>query len=163
MAVAKGFPDHSLPREIAVEVRDTCLCFAAQRAARELARRFDRAFAALGITNGQFSMMTAIGGMGQPKLGDLGRFMGMNHATVTAAVGKLEKRGLVTVMDDGKDRRARRVSLTTEGAVTIERAVLVWRVEHLKMALEFGENEVPDLRAQLMRFGPPLARPAAAA
>jgi DNA-binding MarR family transcriptional regulator len=107
--------------------------------------------------------MTAIGGMGQPKLGDLGRFMGMNHATVTAAVSKLEKRRLVTVMDDGKDRRARRVSLTTEGAVTIERAVLVWRVEHVKMALEFGENEVPDLRAQLMRFGPPLARPAAAA
>jgi DNA-binding MarR family transcriptional regulator len=162
MATANSFPK-PFPRGIALEVRDHCLCFATQRAARELARRFDRAFADLGITNGQFSMMTAMGGMGGPKLGDLARFMGMDHATVTAAVRKLEKRGLVTIAEDGKDRRARRVSLTTEGAVTIERAVLVWRVEHLKMALEFGETEVPELRAQLMRFGPELEKPAEAA
>jgi DNA-binding MarR family transcriptional regulator len=149
-------------RSIAVEVRDTCVCFAAQRAARELARRFDRAFADLGITNGQFSMMTAMGGMGRPKLGDLARFMGMDHATVTAAVRKLEKRGLVTVSEDGKDRRARRVSLTDEGVVTVERAVLVWRIEHLKITLEMGEDVVPEIRTRLMQFGPPLRKPAAA-
>jgi DNA-binding MarR family transcriptional regulator len=150
-------------RALAVEVRDTCLCFAAQRAARELARRFDRAFADLGITNGQFSMMTAMGGMSSPKLGDLARFMGMDHATVTAAVRKLEKRGLVTISEDGKDRRARRVSLTDQGIVTIERAALVWRIEHMKMTLEMGEDAVPDLRAQLMQFGPPLRKAAEAA
>jgi len=150
-------------RSIAVEVRDTCLCFAAQRAARELARRFDRAFADLGITNGQFSMMTAMGGMGRPKLGDLARFMGMDHATVTSAIHKLEKRGLVTVSSDGKDRRARRVSLTDEGVITVERALLVWRIEHLKMTLEMGDDAVPELRAQLMQFGPPLSRTAEAA
>ena len=150
-------------RQNALEVRDTCLCFAAQRAARELARRFDRAFADLGITNGQFSMMTAMGGMGQPKLGDLARFMGMDHATVTAAVRKLERDGLVTLKEDAKDRRARRVSLTNDGIITVERAVLVWRIEHLKMKLEMGETDMPELRAQLMQFGPPLPRPAAAA
>ncbi len=150
-------------RAIAHEVRDTCLCFAAQRAARELARRFDRAFAELGITNGQFSMMTAIGGMGQPKPGDLARFMGMDHATVTAAVRKLENRGLVSVAEDGVDRRARRVSLTVDGAITIERALLVWRAEHMKLALEFGEDDIPVLRDQLMQFGPPLRKPAEAA
>jgi DNA-binding MarR family transcriptional regulator len=150
-------------RSIALEVRDTCLCFAAQRAARELARRFDRAFADLGITNGQFSMMTTMGGMGRPKLGELARFMGMDHATVTAAVRKLERNGLVTVTQDGKDRRARRVSLTDEGILTVERAVLVWRIEHMKMTLEFGDDTVPEVRAQLMKFGPPLAKPAEAA
>jgi DNA-binding MarR family transcriptional regulator len=153
----------SLPKEAARTVRDTCLCFAAQRAARELARRFDRAFAELGITNGQFSMMTTVGGMGRPKLGALARFMGMDHATVTAAVRKLEKHGLVKTAADEEDRRARRVSLTRKGVVTVERAMLVWRVEHLKMELEFGEAEVPELRAQLMRFGPDLQAPAEAA
>jgi DNA-binding MarR family transcriptional regulator len=144
-------------------VRATCLCFAAQRAARELARRFDRVLGTLGITNGQFSMLTAIGGMGQPKLGDIARFMGMDHATVTAAVRKLEKRGLVKVAEDGKDRRARRLSLTADGIVTVERAVLVWRLEHMKLALEHGETEVADLRTQLLQFGPPLGKPAEAA
>ena len=153
----------SFRSQTALEVRDTCLCFAAQRAARELARRFDRAFADLGITNGQFSMMTAMGGMGGPRLGELARFMGMDHATVTAAVRKLEKNGLVTVIEDGNDRRARRVSLTTDGILTVERALLVWRIEHLKVSLEFGEETVPELRAQLLRFGPPLQKPAEAA
>jgi DNA-binding MarR family transcriptional regulator len=150
-------------RALALEVRDTCLCFAAQRAARELARRFDRALGTLGITNGQFSMMTAIGGMGDPKLGDIARFMGMDHATVTAAVRKLEKRGLVRVTEDGNDRRARRLSLTDEGVLTVERAVLVWRVEHTKIDLEFGKAEVSGLRAQLLELGPPLRKPAQAA
>jgi DNA-binding MarR family transcriptional regulator len=78
-------------------------------------------------------------------------------------VRKLEKNGLVTIREDGKDRRARRVSLTHDGIITVERAMLVWRIEHLKVALEFGEAEVPELRAQLMQFGPPLPKPAAAA
>jgi DNA-binding MarR family transcriptional regulator len=156
-------PTTPFRHSLAVEVRDTCLCFAAQRAARALARRFDRALATLGITNGQFSMMTAIGGMGQPKLGDIARFMGMDHATVTAAIRKLEQRGLVRMTQDGKDRRARRVSLTEDGIVTVERAVLVWRVEHLKIELEQGETEVADLRTQLLEFGPPLGKPAEAA
>src|SRR5262249_26836861 len=116
-----------------------------------------------GITNGQFSMMTAIGGLTRPRLGDLAAFMGMDHATVTAAVAKLEKRGLVAVKPDGRDGRARRVSLTDEGVITVERAVLVWRIEHLKMNLEFGEDAVPELRDQLMQFGPPLRRPPEAA
>jgi DNA-binding MarR family transcriptional regulator len=85
----------------------------------------------------------------------------MDHATVTAAVRKLEKNGLVTIGTDGDDRRARRVSLTADGIITVERAMLVWRIEHLKVALEFGEETVPELRAQLLRFGPPLERPAA--
>jgi DNA-binding MarR family transcriptional regulator len=101
-------------------------------------------------------MMTAIGGMGDPKLGDIARFMGMDHATVTAAVRKLEKRGLVAITEDGKDRRARRLSLTDEGVLTVERAVLVWRVEHMKLDLEFGKAEVSGLRTQLLELGPPL-------
>jgi DNA-binding MarR family transcriptional regulator len=155
-------PTIPFQRSLALEVRDTCLCFAAQRAARELARRFDRALGTLGITNGQFSMMTAIGGMGDPKLGDIARFMGMDHATVTAAVRKLERRGLVALTEDGKDRRARRLSLTDEGVLTVERAVLVWRVEHMKIDREFGKPEVSGLRTQLLKLGPSL-KPAAAA
>jgi uncharacterized membrane protein YjjP (DUF1212 family) len=63
---------------------------------------------------------------------------------------------------DGKDRRVRRLSLTQDGIVTIERAVLVWRVEHMKMDLEHGETEVAKLRSQLLEFGSPLVKAAAA-
>ena len=39
------------------EVRDSCLCLATQRAARRLARRFDKAFKPVGLTNQQFSLL----------------------------------------------------------------------------------------------------------
>ena len=54
-------------------------------AARLLARRFDRVFAPLGITNGQFSMMVALTGQWRPKLSELAQFLAMDQATMTAA------------------------------------------------------------------------------
>ena len=142
----------TLPREVAIEVRDQCLCFVAQRAARELARRFDRLFAPFGITNGQFSMMVATGGMGQPKPGDLARSLAMDHATVTAAVHKLEKRGLVSVTPDGGDRRARRISLTAAGVALVMKAVPLWRQEHARLAAELGN--AGEIRRHLLRIAP---------
>lgn len=138
----------------ALEVRDKCLCFAAQRAARELARRFDRLFLELGLTNGQFSMMVAIGGMGEPKLGELAGFLAMDHATVTAAIRKLEKRGLVSLRADGTDRRARCVSLTKPGSGLIAKAVPLWRKEHAKLDAEFPTGETNAIRSQMMRLAP---------
>lgn len=148
-------------KAVAHEVRDQCLCFAAQRTARELARRFDRLFSELAITNGQFSMMVAVGGMGKPKLGELARFLAMDHATVTAAVRKLGKRRLVTLRADGSDRRARRVSLTEAGIVLIAKAVPLWRKEHANLAAELG-HEAREIRGHLMRLAPPTRAPSAA-
>jgi DNA-binding MarR family transcriptional regulator len=138
------------------------LCFAAQRTARELARRFDRLFAHLAITNGQFSMMVAMGGMGGPKLGELAAFLAMDHATVTAAVRNLERRGLVAVRADGSDGRARRVSITPDGTALIAKAVPLWREEHDKLGTEL-DGRAPEIRGQMMRLAPPLRRAAAIA
>jgi DNA-binding MarR family transcriptional regulator len=150
----------SFPKETAHEVRDRCLCFAAQRSARELARRFDRLFAGLDLTNGQFSMMVTMGGMGAPKLGQLARFLAMDHATVTAAVRKLEKRGLVSVGADASDRRARRVSLTGPGVALIARAMPLWRQEHARLDEQLGEA-APEIRGYLARLVPPAGPPPA--
>lgn len=148
-------------RSVAHEVRDQCLCFAAQRTARELARRFDRLLANLPLTNQQFSMMVAIGGMGAAKLSALARFLAMDHATVTAAVRTLQRRKLVTLTADAADRRARRVALTPAGVALLEKAVPLWRDEHARLAEEVGDAGA--IRGQLMRLAPPLPAPAAAA
>lgn len=146
----------AFPRATAIEVRDQCLCFAAQRTARELARRFDRLFAPLGLTNGQFSMMVAMGGMGQPKLGALARFLAMDHATVTAAIRKLAKRKLVEVSDDPDDRRSRRAALTDAGIALIAKAVPLWRDEHARLVAEFddGTASAQEMRGYLLQMAP---------
>lgn len=124
-------------------IRDTCLCLATQRAARRLARRFDRLFAPLGITNGQFSMMVALSGQWNPRLGELAQFLAMDQTTMTAAVKTLEKRGLVQLLADEGDARVRRPVLTPEGRTVVAEAVPLWRAEH--GLLEQGLTE--DARA----------------
>ncbi len=118
------------------EIRDHCLCLATQRAARRLARRFDRLFAPLGLTNGQFSMLVALSGQWRPRLGELADFLGMDSTTMTAAIKPLEKRGFVALQVDEADARVRRPRLTEEGREVVAKAVPLWREEHAKVQAE---------------------------
>ena len=130
------------------EVRDNCLCFATHKAARELARHFDRVFAPLGITHGQYSMMVAITGMGQPKAVQLAGFLVMDQATVTAAIKTLVAKGLVETAQDPADRRARRVSMTATGHAVLARALPLWCAAHAEI-----DQGLPKSRPNQLRQG----------
>lgn len=131
------------------EIRDQCLCLATQRAARRLARRFDRLFAPLGLTNGQFSMLVALSGQWRPRLGELADFLGMDPTTMTAAVKPLEKRGLVALQIDEADARVRRPRLTQEGRAVVAKAVPLWRDEHAKVQAELVDQDAAALARTL--------------
>lgn len=128
--------DASVPIETVREIRDQCLCLATQRAARVLARRFDRLFAPLGITNGQFSLMVALSGQWTPRLGELAEFLAMDHATMTATAKTLVKKGFIELEPDPEDARARRPKLTDEGRRTVASAAPMWAEEHRKVQAE---------------------------
>lgn len=131
--------------DTAHQIRDTCLCLAAQRAARLLARRFDTLFAPLGITNGQFSLMVALSGGWQPRLGELAQFLAMDSTTMTAAIKTLDKRGLVRLTPDETDARARRPSLTPQGHATVAAAVPLWQAEHAALQADLPGQNAGDL------------------
>ena len=135
------------------EIRDQCLCLATQRAARRLARRFDRLFAPLGLTNGQFSMLVALSGQWRPRLGELADFLGMDSTTMTAAIKPLEKRGLVSLHVDGADARVRRPGLTDEGRTVVAQAVPLWREEHSKVQAELVGQDAAALARVLKDVG----------
>ncbi len=143
----------SLPIETVLQIRDQCLCLAAQRAARKLARRFDRLFAPLGLTNGQFSMLVALSGQWQPRMGELAEFLAMDATTMTAAAKTLEKRGLLQLIPDQTDARARRPVLTEAGRVLVGQAAPLWRAEHGKLHAEMAETQAstdPKALARLL-------------
>ena len=96
-------------------VRDTCLCLHLQRAARALARRFDDALRPLGLTSGQYSTMMSLNRPEPPSIGSVASLLAMDRTTLTAALKPLQRRGLITVMVDAKDRRSRRLKLTPAG------------------------------------------------
>lgn len=125
--------DASLSIGTVREIRDQCLCLATQRAARVLARRFDRLFAPLGLTNGQFSLLVALSGQWAPRLGELAEFLAMDATTMTAAAKTLERRGLLSLQADKADARARRPTLTAAGREVVAKAVPLWREEHARV------------------------------
>lgn len=117
-------------------VRDHCLCLAAQRAARALARRFDAALRPVGLTNGQYSLMMGLNRPEPPTLGAVAALLAMDRTTLTAALKPLERRGLVESRPDPDDRRSRRLSLTEEGRRVLTDALAIWRREHAALDAE---------------------------
>jgi len=106
-------------------VRDACLCLHSQRAARALARRSDAILRPVGLTNTQFSLLNGLNGPEPKRAQTLAALLGSDRTTVVAAVKTLVRRGLVAVLPDPADRRARRLTLTLEGRQRLAQALPV--------------------------------------
>lgn len=148
-AEAKPAPGPELGHEITLMVRDHCLCLHVQRAARALARRFDEAFRSFGLTSGQFSLMMSLNRPEPPTLGSVATLLAMDRTTLTAALKPLERRGLVKVAIDKKDRRSRRLSLTAAGRALLARALPVWKETHAAIDIELAPHSPDELRSAL--------------
>jgi DNA-binding MarR family transcriptional regulator len=138
-----------LPIETSHEVRDRCLCLHLQRAARAVARRFDVALRPVGLNNGQFSILMALNRPQPPRIGDLAPFLAMDRTTLTANLKPLERRGLIEVMSDPRDRRSRRLRLTETGRDLLVEAVPIWRATHDDMDADLPESDRAALRNDL--------------
>jgi DNA-binding MarR family transcriptional regulator len=144
-----------LPIETTHEVRDRCLCLHLQRAARAIARRFDEALRPVGLSNGQFSLLIALNRPEPPRIGDLAPFLAMDRTTLTANLKPLERRGLITVVPDARDRRSRRLTLTDAGRDLLVRALPIWRATHEAVDADLPDTDGAALRRDLRT----LARP----
>lgn len=140
-----------LPFATTIEVRDACLCLHVQRAARTLARRFDEVLRPLNLTNGQFSLLMSLNRPEPPTIRDVAAVLAMDRTTLTAAVKPLQRRGLLDISRDSRDRRSRRLVLTEAGRALLARAVVIWRSEH--GALESELENIDRLRRDLLAIG----------
>lgn len=139
-----------LPYATTLLVRDHCLCLHVQRAARALARRFDEAFRPFDLTNGQFSLLMSLNRPEPPPMGPVADLLAMDRTTLTAALKPLERRGLVRIAMDKKDRRSRIIILTAKGKELVARAVPVWESIHAEIESQLGETTPDGFRAGLL-------------
>ena len=137
----------TLPYEITLHVRDTCLCLHVQRAARALARRFDEALRPVELTNGQFSLLMSLNRPIPPGIGSVAELLAMDRTTLTAALKPLERRGLVKIATAKDDKRSRLLSLTPAGRKLLARAVPIWKREHAAVDKQIAD--AARLRADL--------------
>lgn len=143
----------TVPFETTALVRDTCLCLHAQRAARALARLFDERLRPVELTHGQFSMLMSLNRPEPASMGSVAGLLAMDRTTLTAALKVLERRGLVQVSVDPKDRRGRRLELTGEGRARLAAAVPIWRETHGAVEAGLDGLDADALRASLRALG----------
>ncbi len=142
-----------IPFSTTLLVRDTCLCLHAQRAARALARRFDNALKPVGLTNGQFSLLMSLNRPEPPPMGPVANLLAMDRTTLTAALKPLEKRGLLVVEPDPKDKRGKRLRLTAEGLTILAAAMPIWTGTHAQVEAQIGSGDAERLRRDLVDLG----------
>ena len=116
-----------VPFQTTLHVRDHCLCLAAQRTARALARRFDDALRPVGLTSGQFSLLMSLNRPVPPSIGSVANLLAMDRTTLTANLKPLERRGLLRTAVDPADGRGRLLTLTLAGGLLLRDAVPIWR------------------------------------
>jgi DNA-binding MarR family transcriptional regulator len=138
-----------IPFSTTIHVRDHCLCLHAQRAARALARRFDRVLKPFGLTNGQFSLLMSLNRPQPASLGSVANLLGLDRTTLTAALKPLERRGWISVEKGSEDRREKYLTLTADGQNALLPAVPVWRETHEEIERKMPQGEADRLRQGL--------------
>ena len=151
----------AIPYQTTLQVRDTCLCLHAQRAARALARRFDEALRPAGLTNEQFSVLMGLNRPHPPQIGEVAALLGADRTTLTAALKPMVRRGWAEVAIDPTDRRVRRILLSDAGRARLAAAMPIWTREHAALEAELASSDPARLRRDLTTLASP--RPGATA
>ena len=138
-----------VPYQTTLLVRDCCLCLHVQRAARVVARRFDEALRPFDLTNGQFSLMMSLNRPEPASMASVASLLAVDRTTLTAALKPLERRGLVKVTSDARDRRRRLMVLTAQGMKLLASAVPVWQRTHEDVETLLPEGDPDRLRKNL--------------
>lgn len=138
-----------VPFQTTLHVRDHCLCLAAQRAARALARRFDEALRPVNLTSGQFSLLMSLNRPKPPSISSVAALLAMDRTTLTANLKPLERRGLLQTTIDPADRRSRLLTLTEAGRATLASAVPIWERTHAEVDGLLDPADLQNLRTGL--------------
>jgi len=133
----------------AQEIYAACVCLGVQRAARGVARRYDEALKPLGLTSGQFSILSSLLRESAEPIGALATLLGQERTTLTRNLRPLEAAGWVETEPDAKDARVRRVGLTEKGRELLRAAIPAWRAAQRDSGARLGEAGWDALRPLL--------------
>ena len=84
-------------------------------ALQQFTRRILEKLRPVGLTQGQFSLLTSLNRAEPATIGAVAALLALDRTTLTANLKPLERRGLVKVKVDREDKRSRRLILTPAG------------------------------------------------
>ena len=107
---------------------------------------------ALGLTPGEFSLLTIVRANPGLRQADLVQVYGLDKSTLSVAVARLAKRGLIRQRRDEEDRRRQAFDLTAEGGRVLEKATEIVEDQERRMIDALPPGEAERLMAALRRI-----------
>ena len=86
-------------------------------------------------------------------MGPVANLLAMDRTTLTAALKPLQKRGLLSIEPDPKDKRGKRLKLTDEGMAVLASAVPIWIQTHGEVEAQIESGDADRLRQDLVSLG----------
>ncbi len=135
----------------APEFSRACLCLNTQRAARAVARLYDRALKPFALTSGQFSILAALNQPGPVTLGELAAILGLDRTTLTRNLSALQSARLIGE-DEAEDKRLRSLRLTSAGRAKLRAAVPAWSAAQEQALARLDQGAWGSLQPALARL-----------
>ncbi|MBI05111.1 MAG: MarR family transcriptional regulator [Pelagibacteraceae bacterium] len=120
-------------------------------------RDLQEPFRALGITPGEFSLLTIVRDNPQIRQTDLVDVYGLDKSTLSIAVKRLADRGLVEPRKTPSDRRFHGLFITREGGAVLHTVTEIIQDQERRMEQVLSEGEREVLIAALRRIAGTLA------
>lgn len=105
------------------------------------------------LTSRQFAALAKLAAAGPSSQNALGRLTGMDNATISGVLGRLEERGLVQRQPQEGDRRLLEVSLTGDGAELLARCLPMAQAISAETLAPLEAAEQRQLLELLRRLG----------
>ena len=128
-----------------------CVSATLRKAARTTARFYDDALRPSGLRTTQFTLLGALGTLGEASIGDLSERLAMDGTTLTRNLEILVRRRLVENIE-AEDRRVRNLRLTGAGTEAFEEAVPLWREAQRQVLDALGPARWVDVRSKLRKI-----------
>src|SRR5216684_6933751 len=123
------------------------------KAHRSMARLAARSIVSLDMCISDFAVLEMLLHKGPQSVGDIGRRVDLTSGSITTAIDRLEKRGLVARAAHASDRRARVVHLTPDGKARITHVFRTHKAAMDRAAQGLSKAERGTLIELLKRLG----------
>ncbi|MEJ0050611.1 MAG: MarR family transcriptional regulator [Methylovirgula sp.] len=123
---------------------------AIRQTARMLGQLYDDVLAPSGLRATQHTLLYTIQVMDAPTLGEMAQAMVMDLSALGRSLKPLEREGLVAIVPDPADGRAKRATLTKAGVKKLKYTAELWRNAQDRFEKAFGAKRAEELRSVLI-------------
>jgi DNA-binding MarR family transcriptional regulator len=126
-----------------------------RQAARMLGQLYDDVLEPSGLRATQHVLLELSRSMDGPTLREMATALVMDLSALGHSLKPLERDGLVALVPDERDGRAKRVRLTRNGEKKLQQTGRLWRQAQERFDTVFGRDKAADLRATLNLLSSP--------